>query len=167
MSLGAALSYGLVPGVGMGVVLGGDLPIDGRFRLGLRALLLPATRVELLGTAVEVGLTAGIVTLCYELMRGRLAALGGCAGVGVGAIAPAVLQGEARGAGQQLWAAVSLQPRLRVQLVGPLAAELGVDALVPLVRHVFYVGGPVGPATAFQQSPVTVVATFGLAMHFR
>ena len=167
MSVGAAVSYGLVPGVGAGVTVGGDLAITGRFRLGVRWLMFPATRAEAAGTAIELGLSAGSVALCFEALRGRVAALGGCGGVVLGVITPSVLQGEARGAGQQFWAAVTVQPRLRVQLVGPLAAELGVDVVAPLVRHVFFVGGGMAPVTAFQQTPVAVAGTFGLAMHFR
>ncbi len=61
---------------------------------------------------------------------------------------------------------MGLGARARWRFAGPFAAELGLEALAPLVRHRFYAGGG-ARETLFQQSAVGASGYLGLAVQFR
>ncbi len=156
---------GLLPGAGVGLSLGaegGPLPL---LRVGAGMSFFPESATT--SGAYAFGLATGWVTACLEPWRGVRAALGFCARVDVGALQAVVMRGIPLGAGQQVWGAVTLAPRLRLHIAGPIAAELGVEAMVPFARHRFNVDRN----TVFQQgvggSFVALGGFLGLALQFR
>jgi len=156
---------GLLPGAGVGVTLGVEGGPLRLLRLGAGMSFFPESATA--SGAFAFGLTTGWVAACLEPWSGARAAMGFCARVDAGALQAVVRQGIPVGAGQRAWGAATVSARLRVHLAGPVAAELGLEAMAPFARHRFFVGGN----TVFQEgaggSFVALGGFFGLALQFR
>jgi hypothetical protein len=113
---------------------------------------------------VGFGLSAGWLGACWRFARTGPLSAASCLAGSLGAIhaIPYDLTPEQPGA--QLWAAVSAGLNLRVRLWGPLAAELGAELVVPLVRHRFLSRSDREPV--FQQSAVAGLAHLGAGVQF-
>ncbi len=165
VSLRALGAVGLLPSVAPGVALAAEGPIVGRLRWSVGLLYLPDSGLVTARGSFAFGLVAAQAAPCLDLWRVPRASLTGCVGVELGALRSAVLRGDPSTVGERPWAAAFAGLRLRARLLGPLAGELGVEAVVPLVRDRFFEGGPARD-TAFQQASLAGVAFAGLGIQF-
>lgn len=165
VSLRALGALGLLPSVSPGVALSAEGPIVGRLRWSVALLYLPDSGLVTSRGSFAFGLVAAQLGPCLDLWRPPRASLTGCVGVELGALRSVVLRGDPSTVGERPWVALSAGLRLRARLLGPLAGELGVEAVAPLVRDRFFEGGPARD-TAFQQGPLAGVAFAGLGIQF-
>ena len=164
-SLRAVGSLGLLPSVAPGVSLAVEGPIVGRLRWSVGLLYLPDSGLSTAQGSFAFGLVAAWAAPCLDVWRASRASLTACAGVDVGALRSVVLRGDPSTVGERPWAAAFAGLRVRARLVGPLAGELGVEAVVPFVRDRFFAGGPTRD-TAFQQDVAAGLAFAGLGLQF-
>jgi hypothetical protein len=165
VSLRALGAVGLLPSVAPGVALAAEGPIAGRLRWSVGLLYLPDSGLVTSRGSFAFGLVAAQLAPCLDLWRVPRASLTGCVGVELGALRSVVLRGDPSTVGERPWAAAFAGVRLRARLLGPLAGELGVEAVAPLVRDRFFEGGPTRE-TAFQQGVLAGVAFAGLGIQF-
>lgn len=128
-------------------------------------MLLPEVSVAHARSVISVGLTSAWLGVGYDVLRSRDLSLAALVGVHVGALHAAVLQGDPGAPGDHLWAAGLVAVRFRARLVGPLAAEVGVEGYVPFVRHRFFDGTT--RDTVFQQPFAAASAFAGVGLQFR
>jgi hypothetical protein len=107
------------------------------------------------------GLTAGWGGACVRTDRAR-ANLSLCGKVLLGAIHSVVFSLEPAEPGERWWAAGALSAQARLRVAGPVLAELGLEAVAPMTRDRFLVGGHADPV--FRQGPVAGIAFVGLGV---
>jgi hypothetical protein len=160
-------SAGVLPAVSFGFALGVDAYLHARLRLAASAVFLPEVGTARLspGALPNYAFGAGAVALAagIDVVRNDRVAFGAYAGV-LAAITHAVVYNlEPVSPGDRVWAAITLGVRLAVRIVGPLVAEAGLDAMVPVVRHRFRVEGA-AMDTVFLQSVVAGTGYLGLGL---
>lgn len=142
-SLSAGGALGLVPNLSPGVALRALGRVHSHVELGIGAHFWPESRV---GDELSFALSSLAAEGCF-VPRPR-AAIRWCAAAHVGLFHVFV----ARGAlvpievGMFPWAAVDTGPALSIPLLGPLRLDLGVSALVPVIRRQAFLRGQSSPA---------------------
>src|SRR5262249_10657912 len=124
----------------------------------------PEQKTDARRGAIALGLTAASASACAEPVQ--LPALGTalCAGALLGSIHTVVYDLIPTAPGDRLWGALSAGARAWLPRSGKLRVSLGVDAVAPLTRHRFTVGGQSG--SVFRQSVVAASAQLGLGLRF-
>lgn len=111
------------------------------------------------------GTTGVWVGACLHLLRftrGSVATCGGVLGGAIHSVVRSLEVFEPLEPGDRGWAAVSLSGRLRVSLVPPLVAEVGVEALGLVTRYRFSVKDQ--PEPIFEQPPIALAPFLGLGV---
>jgi hypothetical protein len=106
------------------------------------------------------GLTTGWLGLCFSIVRFSRGSLLTCGAVAGGAIHAVVYRLEPVEPGQQPWVAGLLSERLRVAVLPPLVAEVGVNLLAPWTRYQFVTDN----RPVFTQPPAAMTVLVGLGV---
>jgi hypothetical protein len=156
----AALALGLIPGPAPGLAVvaeGGSRTLRGQVGL----LFLPETVAA--DARFAFGLTAAAAGACAVLPALGRVEVGLCGEIQLGAIHAVVREVAPVDPGDQLWLAAALGPRLAVNVSSPLAIEVGISAVAPLLDRTFDVAGIEGPI----HRPATVGAVSFIGVGIR
>jgi hypothetical protein len=170
-ALRAIAGFGLLPAPAVGFALTAQGRLTGPLTWSAGAIWFPevGTPPPAPGDISQYafGITAGWLAACADGIRAERTLVGVCAGLLAGAIHAVVYNLEPVTPGDRPWFAISLGPRARFRLFGPIAAELGLDAIVPLIRYRFATrtASPDGE-TVFQQSVVGLSAWLAVGLGF-
>jgi hypothetical protein len=151
------LAFGLLPVAAPGFAVAADLPAYRALHGTAGAVFLPEVRTRT--GDFGFGLTAASAGACAVPWQGSRAALSFCGDLLLGAIHAVVYDLVPTEPGDRFWAGLAATTKLRVRLVGPLAAELGAELVVPLARQPFLVVRETG--TVFQESAVAAMGFVG------
>lgn len=165
------LSEGILPGLAPGLALSVDLGGD-RFSGTMGALLLPErTLTDSRAGTFAFRLSAARIGGCVQAIRFGLGSFAVCGEATGGVIhsfpvslATRVLSNDP---GDHPWIGLSVGPRLRARIVGPLALEIGTDLLAAVARHDFSVARESPSAQAFSiftQPPVAGLLFIGVGV---
>jgi hypothetical protein len=158
----ATLALGLIPGPAPGVALvteGGSQTL----RAEVSLLFLPETRAD--DPRFAFGLTAAAAGACAAPQPFGRFELGLCGEIQLGAIHAVVHEAAPIDPGDQLWVAAALGPRLGLEVAPPLAFEVGVSAVAPLLDRSFDVVGIEQPV--FRPAAVGAVGFVGVGIRAR
>jgi hypothetical protein len=156
----ATLAVGLIPGPAPGFSVaaeGGSRTLRG----GVGLLFLPETVAA--DARFAFGLTAAAAGACALLPALGRVELGLCGEIQLGSIHAVVREVAPIDPGDQLWLAAALGPRLAVDVLSPLAIEVGISAVAPLLDRTFDVAGIEGPI----HRPATVGAVSFIGVGIR
>jgi hypothetical protein len=167
----AVAGFGLLPATAVGLALAAGGRVVARLSWSAGALWFPEVGTPPLLTGdisqYAFGMTAVWLAPCVDGIQRERIAVGGCVGVLAGAIHAVVYNLEPVTPGDRLWLGVAAGPRVRLRLIGPVVAEAGIDAVVPLIRYRFATrGGTPADATVFQQNVVAVSAWIAAGVGF-
>jgi hypothetical protein len=123
-------------------------------------LYLPETKTS--AGDFAFGLTAAWVGGCAQAWGQRRVSIAACAEVLGGAIHAVVYDLVPLHPGDRFWAGASVVAQARWRIVGPLVAELGAQAIVPITRPPYGIAG--GGGIVFQEAPVAGAAFAGLGV---
>lgn len=152
-----ALAVGLLPAVAGGIEIAADVVPARGWHLLAGMLWLPEVATD--DEQFRFGITAGYLGGCYDALGWDGGGLGACASVQLGALHSVVSSAYPLDPGQEPWAAMTAGPRLTLRPLRPLLVELGIDAVVPLVRTEFWITH--AEQQAFQPSPVGALGFVG------
>lgn len=156
-------AWGALPGTALGAGLSGAAHFTARMSGDLEMFWLSEQQSE--QERFGFGLTAGAVHVCYDPFASKRVETDACLAVQAGVMHATAYADEPLDPGQKLWLATGAGPRVGLAIVGDLHLELGIEALVPVVRRDFRVVG--GEAhRVFLSQPVVVVGSLGLGMDF-
>jgi hypothetical protein len=155
----ATLAFGLVPGAAPGVAVGaeaGSLDVRGHFGV----LYVPETFAD--DPRFSFGLTTVAAGACAALHPDESLELGLCGELELGAIHGVVHHATSVDAGDELWLAGALGPRVRFAPFRPLVFEIGLSAVIPFLDRAFDVAGIDDPV--FEQAPVGALGFAGVGL---
>jgi hypothetical protein len=165
VDLRAIASTGLLPGFAPGVTLGADLELARWLALSAALAYWPEQKADgRPNGAVGVGLSAASLVACAEPVALPPFGTALCAGALLGSIHTVVYELIPTAPGDRLWSALSAGVRVYAPRETPVRVSLAFDALAPLTRHRFTVGGQ--PGTVFRQHALALSAQLGLGLHF-
>ena len=154
------VAAGILPGAAAGAALSADGPAGSRFQGTGGLLYFPEARNA--AGDFAFGLTAGWLGVCAEPWAAGRIAVAICGKILLGAIHAVVCVLAPDQPGDRAWSGASLSVGARFRIVGPLIAELGAEALVPLASWQFKVLDSSRPV--FQQAPVAGLGFAGLGV---
>jgi len=164
MSMGAAGSIDLVPGLGVAARLGVDGPILPALRWYGAVTFWPEQRATRDDASFGIGLTTFSLGLCggarFDWFR-----FDGCAAVDAGAAYVVVYSPTPRAPGQRFYVGATALLRLEARLFEPVWLGLFGGIAVPFILHEYRVQGR--PTVVFRPTPVAPVAGIDLAVRFR
>ncbi len=158
------IATGLVPRPAIGAALGVDPHRLHAIHPTFGAMLVPSTRVSPDGQ-VGFALTAGWLGVCARLAGDERVLVSTCGSAWLGVIHAFVYSFEPVEPGDRFWAGLSASGRTAIHLLGPLYAEVGFDALLPLTRHHFRVENRVDEL--FQQPFLALTGWLGAGLRFQ
>ncbi len=164
LSLGAAGSYDLVPGIAAGVRLGVDGPLADALRWYGAVLFWP----EQIATRDDASFGIGLTTFSLGLCAGAQLdwfRFDGCASVDAGAAHAVVYSPTPRAPGQRFYSGATGLARLEARLFAPVWLGVFGGVAVPFIVHAYRVQGR--PGVVFQPSAVAPVVGAELAVRFR
>jgi hypothetical protein len=158
-TLRGLVAAGLLPEPSLGVALSTEVEVARFMRISIGGLYLPEVRG---GVDFAFGLTAGWVGACFHPLARARVDLSLCGKVLLGAIHSVVFVLEPVQPGDRLWSGAALSAQASLIALGPIAVEVGGEAVAPLVRDRFMVQGRSG--VVFQQPPLGVMAFVGVGV---
>jgi hypothetical protein len=165
VDLRAIASGGLLPGFAPGLSLAVELELARWLALSAGLAYWPEQKADgRPNGAVGVGLSAGSIAACAEPVALPPLGTALCAGALLGSIHTVVYELIPTAPGDRLWTALSAGVRVYAPRAAPLRVSMALDALAPLTRHRFTVGGQTG--TVFRQRALALSAQLGLGLHF-
>jgi hypothetical protein len=157
-------SAGLLPGFAPGVGLSADLALSSWLTLSAALAYWPEQKKSAGSGAIAFGLSAASLAACGEPVALAAVGVAACAGAWLGSLHSVIYELIPTAPGDRLWSALSAGARIYAPRAAPVRASLALDALAPLTRQRFTVGGQ--PGTAFRQSAVAFHAQLGLGVRF-
>lgn len=148
---------GLLPHPAFGVEVSTDIEVARFVGISAGALYLPEVHS---GPDFAFGLTAGWLGGCAHTHA--FVDLSACGKALLGGIHSVVYGVEPDKPGDRLWAGAALSAEASLLLLGPMALEVGGEAVAPLIRDHFVVQGRSGDV--FQQQVVGGAAFVGLGV---
>ena len=164
VDLRAVASAGLLPGFAPGVAIGTDLALARWLSLSAALWYWPEQKQRSGTGAIAFGLSAVSVGACGEPVAFDVLGLALCAGALLGSIHSVIYQLIPTAPGDRLWSGLSAGARIYAPRKAAVRVSFALDALAPLTRQRFTVGGQ--PGTAFRQSALALDAQLGLGVHF-
>lgn len=154
-------SVGLVPDVSPSIALRVRALIGSRFELGVGASFVPESKTAGVGFAIATG---SLDACAIPLLSARV--LRWCAAFHAGAFDVFVHDAQLAPVevGMFPWLAASTGPALSLPVTAALRIEVGVNAVVPILRRQAFVRGT--PDPIWEQSPVAGQAEVGLGATF-
>jgi len=162
LSLRGTVASGLLPSTAAGADLAFSLSPSDWLTPTANALFLPEKMAS--DHRFAFGLTALGLGACVESPRRKWLRARICPGLWAGSLHSVVYALLPTQPGQRFWAAVSLAPALRLNLVPQGFLELGGELVVPLVRETFTVLGFTDPV--FQERALSVRGFAGIGLDF-
>ncbi|MFZ5897011.1 MAG: hypothetical protein ACOY0T_38490 [Myxococcota bacterium] len=150
-------SDGVLPGFAPGAAIMAKLG-EQRWQLSLGMTWLPEVRAH--DARFSFGLTAAELGACWRALPFKRGAGSLCAEVLLGSQHAVVHELRPLNPGDRAFAAVGLGPEVSLDLAWGARAELGVLALVPVLRPEFVLRG--SDDQVFQSRPVALLAFLGL-----
>jgi hypothetical protein len=157
-------ALGMLPGFSGGIGFSADFLSIGRFGMSIGGAFFPEVQDVEHGGRYGYLLAMATVTPCVVAVQTNRVSLAVCAGLGFGDIHASIYGLQPAQPGDRAWVAALAGARFRFGIAGPLAAEIGIDAIIPVTSYRFYDAGD--NATLFQQTPVVGVAYSGLGVRF-
>lgn len=159
--LGSGTSIGLLPAPSPAISLSAGFG-RGRWEVDARLLMLVAAEHDV--EPFSLGMTGGLVGGCFRFVNQPRIAFLGCGHVIVSALHTFItsVTTEKAGAtpidaGNIPWFGLSISPRLRILLAKPLALQIGMDLVVPVIgADILDAPGP-NERSVFTQTPIAVV----------
>jgi hypothetical protein len=164
VDLRAIASAGLLPGFAPGVALSADLALSSWFSLSAALSHWPEQKKSSGSGAIAFGLSAASLAACAEPVALDAVGVAACAGAWLGSLHSVIYELIPTAPGDRLWSALSAGARIYAPRASAVRASLALDALAPLTRQRFTVGGQRG--TAFRQGAVAFHAQLGVGVHF-
>jgi hypothetical protein len=174
VALGPVAAIGLLPGVGFGVALRGELTPPALFPFEIGGAVWLDARAEPAGAAspatkgAVLSLAYASLGLCPLHWSSGGTRLRGCADLDVGAVRAVGFGFASGGAGdEQVVAQATVAGRVTQRLVGPLELGLGLGLMAPLHRvRFFYVDAAQAEQELFRMSAVAGRLDLGLGLAF-
>jgi hypothetical protein len=140
-ALRALAVEGVLPRARAGAEAGAEIELSPQFGIAAAVGFLPSVRTD--NKRFAFGLMEASLGPCLTLVRETRTRLGLCAEAQLGAIQALTydFNVDPLPPTNHFWFAVRAGTRLNRRLVGPLGFELGVQALVPVIRHEFTLRG--------------------------
>ena len=159
-ALRALAVWGVLPRVSAGVEAGAELELSRRVGFGAAVGFLPTVRTD--DKRFAFGLMEASLGPCVKLVGETRTRLGLCAEAQLGIIQALTYDYDVDPLPptDHFWFALRAGTRLNQRLVGPLGFELGVQALVPVIRHEFTLRGTDEPV--YQAKALGFWASAGL-----
>lgn len=158
----ASFSWGLVPGFGPGLEVGGDVRLYGPLQLSIGIAFVPEQRTSAADSSFGFGVTAPWVGVCLRHEKARWA-IDGCLRASIGALYAVVYAPEPTRPGARVYAAADLSLAAFVTIAGPVYAGLSARLSAPFQRPAFRVEGE---PVEFQQAIVIPSVALSLGVHF-
>jgi hypothetical protein len=153
------LALGIIPGLAPGVLLSAEVGSRSvRGHVGL--LYLPETLAD--DPRFGFGLTTAAGGACGLMHPAGALELGLCGEIQVGAIHAVVRDADPIDPGDELWVAMALGSRLRIDVSLPVVFDVGVAAVVPVLERSFQLRGAEEPA--FEPASVGGIGFIGVGM---
>jgi hypothetical protein len=165
VDLRAVASAGLLPGFAPGIAIGTDLALARWLSLSAALSYWPEQKQRSGSGAIAFGLSAVSLGACSEPVAFDALGVALCAGALLGSIHSVIYQLIPTAPGDRLWSGLSAGARIYAPRKATVRVSFALDALAPLTRQRFTVGGQ--PGTAFRQSAVALDAQLGLGVRFR
>lgn len=165
VSFGGAVVAGVAPKLAPGLVVGFDPGIVARVRPVVTAALFPVQRND--ERTLGVGLSFVSLGACARLdPEASAVSVDACLALLAGVTHAVVFDLVASDPGDRPWLAASVGPRFHLEIVRPIALELGADAIFPFVRRSFDATGAGRHDVLFTQPAVGVLTFAGLGIRF-
>jgi hypothetical protein len=167
VAVNGALTAGLLPGVGGGLAIVGEITPPRFVPIELAAHVWLDAHAVVNDRSVSLSMAFGSLGACPLAWRHAGTRLRGCAAVDVGALRATGYGFRVSTAGEAPFAAVSLYGRVTQRILGPLELGLSAGASIPFVRAgVSYADQTGTEQVLFRVSPVGGVAEVGIGLAF-